>query len=274
MKIEDAKIRVPDGKMPSGQRRLRSSAYTEDYVGEYYNLPYDKLIPFKKQARKSFDEEALASLASTIKQHGIRQPLTVVASETEEGKYEIVSGERRYRAGILAGKTIIPCIILQDYRKASEIAIIENIQRENLHPVELMEAYNNLLQEGICSSMKEISDKLGVARSGVVEILNLRRLSKKSQNLLLEHKIINREFIRKLLKTPANAQEPCLEAFIAEHIIKKNRSNSVNKRLLSVLIKSDGNFAVEQMKMLSQLTQAQRRRLKDVLAAIAQHMEV
>ena len=103
MQIEDAKIRVPESKVGS-KRRLRSSVYTDDYVGEYYNLTPDKLIPFKKQARRSFDEEALASLASTIKQHGIRQPLTVVASETEEGKYEIVSGERRYRAGVLAGK--------------------------------------------------------------------------------------------------------------------------------------------------------------------------
>jgi ParB family chromosome partitioning protein len=273
MKIEDAKIREPENKVVS-QRRLRSSAYTDDYVGEYYNITPDKLIPFKKQARRSFDEEALASLASTIKQHGIRQPLTVVASETEEGKYEIVSGERRYRAGVLAGKTVIPCIILQDYRKASEIAIIENIQRENLHPVELMEAYNNLLQEGICASMKEIAEKLGVARSSVVETLNLRKVSKKVQSLLLEHKIINRDFLRALLKTPANDHERLIESFVAAHILKKEKSKTINKRLISVLIKSDGNFAVEQMKMLSQLTSEQRRRLKNVLAVISQKMEV
>jgi ParB family transcriptional regulator, chromosome partitioning protein len=273
MQIEDAKIRVSESKVIS-KRKLRSSVYTDDYVGEYYNLAPDKLIPFKKQARRSFDEEALASLASTIKQHGIRQPLTVVASETEEGKYEIVSGERRYRAALLAGKTVMPCIILHDYRKASEIAIIENIQRENLHPVELMEAYNNLLQDGLCTSMKEIADKLGVPRSSVVETLNLRKVSKKVQTLLLENKIINREFIRNLLKSPPESQERLIEIFISEHILKKARSNSVHKRLISVILKSDGNFAVDQMKIVSQLTQAQRRRLKDVLAAISRGMEV
>jgi ParB family chromosome partitioning protein len=269
MRIEDAKIReIP----ASGQRRLRSSAYTDDYVGEYYNLTPDKLIPFKKQARRSFDAQSLEALASTIIQHGIRQPLTVVAS-SEQGKYEIVSGERRYRAALIAGKTLIPCIILQDYHKASEIAIIENIQRENLHPIELMEAYHNLLQEGICISMKEISDKLGVAKSGVVETLNLRKLSQKVQNLLLEHNIINREFIRLLLKTPAQHQEALILSFLSQHHVHRLKSSSTQKRLISIMLSADGTLSIEKMKIVDQLNEYQRRRLKDMLNAMSNGMK-
>jgi len=272
MRVEDAKIRTPEEpKIP--QRKLRSSVYTDDYVGEYYNLAPEKLIPFQKQARRSFDEESLESLASTIRQHGIRQPLTVVASIFEEGKYEIVSGERRYRAALIAGKATIPCIILQDYNKASEIAIIENIQRENLHPVELMEAYNNLLKEGICLSMKEIADKLGVAKSSVVETLNLRRLSKKVQELLLQHKIINREFIRLLLKTPAIHQETFILSFLSQSRITKPKIFNSQKRLISIVLSQDGTLSVEQTKIVDQLSEIQRRRLKDILTGISSGMK-
>lgn len=121
MRLEDTKVRMPQDTREKG-KRMRSSVYTDDYVGEYYHIPAAKLIPFKKQARRVFSKESLESLASTIQAHGIRQPLTVVVS-LEEGKYEIVSGERRYRAALLAGKTSMPCIILPDYKKASEIAL-------------------------------------------------------------------------------------------------------------------------------------------------------
>jgi ParB family transcriptional regulator, chromosome partitioning protein len=270
MRIEDAKTRIPE--VPPS-RKLRSSAYTDDYVGEYYNLAPDKLIPFKKQARRSFDAESLEALASTIRQHGIRQPLTVVASLSEQGKYEIVSGERRYRAALIASQTLIPCIILQDYHKASEIAIIENIQRENLHPIELMEAYHNLLQEGICVSIKEISEKLGVAKSSVVETLNLRKLSNKIQTLLLENKIINREFIRLLLKTPTQRQEALILSFLSQSQVQRHKSSSTQKRLISILLSSDGTFSIEKMKVVDQLNPNQRRRLRDILSAMSSGMQ-
>ena len=112
MKIDDAKYKTPLSQRISRHNTSRVSVYTEDYKGEYYNISVLKLIPFKTQARKIFDEKSLANLALTIKEHGIRQPLTIIPSESD--KYEIVSGERRYRAALIAGLKTVPCIILKD----------------------------------------------------------------------------------------------------------------------------------------------------------------
>lgn len=266
MRIEDTKMRMPESTQER-RKKLRTSVYTDDYVGEYYNIEATKLIPFKKQARRSFPEESLASLASTIQAHGIRQPLTVVVSPDEPGKYEIVSGERRYRAALLAGKTALPCIILSDYKDASEVAIIENIQRENLHPVELMQAYDNLFKEGICSSMQEVAKKLGVAKSSVVETLNLRKLTKKVQSLLLEHKIVNREFIRMLVKAPFSEQENMTLAFLSEKQ-RKHRPLRAKTRVLSIVLAKDGSMALEQMKV-DQLDESQKSSVKSILESIS-----
>ncbi len=265
MKLEDAKTRDP-GMEPARKRKLRASAYTDDYVGEYYNIPIDKLIPFKKQARRVFDQASLEALAATIIAHGIRQPLTIVASKEEEGKYEIVSGERRYRAALLAGKSSLPCIILSDYKQASEVAIIENIQREDLHPIELMQAYSNLFEEKVCSSMQEVADKVGASKSSVVEIMNLRKLSKAAQALLLEHRIVNRDLIRVLVKAPVKDQEEMIQAFCSKDKIKKVRKGT-RRRVVSVVIGADGLPSIEQMKS-GLLTFSQKVRVKEILEGI------
>ena len=102
MKIDKAKVRYleedDNSQNKIANKNSRVSSYTEDFKGEYYNLKLDKLIPFKNQARVYFDQESLESLAQTIKEHGIRQPLTVIPSDEKSGYYEIVSGERRFRA--------------------------------------------------------------------------------------------------------------------------------------------------------------------------------
>ncbi|QEK39895.1 ParB/RepB/Spo0J family partition protein [Candidatus Sneabacter namystus] len=270
MKIEDAKIRVPekqDSDLEHKRKKSRTSAYTDDFVEEYYNIDATKLIPFKNQARKSFDKESLESLASTIKQHGIRQPLTVVVSPTMEGKYEIVSGERRYRAGLLVGKKTMPCIILQDYKKANEIAIIENIQRENLHPVELMQAYSNLLDEEICFSMGDIASKLGVSKSSVVEVLNLRKLSSNVRDLLLNNKIVSREFLRTLLKTPESKHEKSINNFLEYQIARKSSKKSLRKRVFSVVIDEKGMANIECAK-LDHLSVAQKNDVKRLIGSV------
>lgn len=268
MRIEDTKVRMPPPAAQGKRKRLRSSVYTDDYVGEYYNIAADKLIPFKKQARRSFSKESLESLASTIQTHGIRQPLTVVVSPEEEGKYEIVSGERRYRAALMLGKDALPCIILSDYREASEVAIIENIQRENLHPIELMQAYDNLLKEGLCSSMSELAKKLGVAKSSVVETLNLRKISKKVQSMLLENKVISRELIRAILKAPPSEQEAMTLNFLSEIKQRKHRPLKAKTRVLSIVLARDGSMAVEQMKV-DQLDKAQKGSVRAILEEIS-----
>ena len=124
MRIEKAKIRLPNNikEENSNESSQRVSTYTESYKGEYYNIEVTKLIPFKNQSRKHFDQKSLEELASTIRVHGIRQPLTILPSSEQEGKYEIISGERRWKAAQIAGLTKVPCIIIHNQEAAEEIA--------------------------------------------------------------------------------------------------------------------------------------------------------
>jgi len=203
MKIEDAKVRYVDKEPAPVRKSGRVSIYLEDYKGEYYNLPVDKLLPFRSQARKFFDQESIDSLAATIKEHGIRQPLTVLPAQDKEGYYEIVSGERRYRAALQLGLKTVPCLIFHDREKAEEVALIENIQRKDLHPIELMNAYSHLLDKKICNSLQAIADKLGLSKASVVDTMNLKNLPIETQELLLTHQIKSRDFLRILCKAPA-----------------------------------------------------------------------
>ena len=102
--------------------------------------------PKSNQPRKYFDNEALAQLADSIATHGVLQP--IIVREITAGRYQIIAGERRWRASKLAGKTEIPCIIVdKDDLKAAQIALVENIQRENLNPLEEALAYRALAKE-------------------------------------------------------------------------------------------------------------------------------
>lgn len=269
MKIEDAKIRIVDKVEKETKNKLRTSIYTEDYRGEYYNIPIDKLMPFRNQARRFFDQQSLESLASTIKEHGIRQPLTVVSSEQQEGNYEIVSGERRYRASLLIGLKAVPCIILHDRKKAEEIAIIENIQREDLHPVELMRAYCSLLEHGICSSMQEVANRVGVVKSAVVETINLKSLSEEIQNLLIQNKIINRDFFRLLCKENSNKQQELVEQYIMTQQIKKKNQTVRRKTRIMSLVLLNGNLSIDENKF-NTLTVEQQYNAKIVLQSVIQ----
>lgn len=205
MKIDKAKVRyidnLEDNKLKTNKNNSRVSTYTEDFKGEYYNIKLEKLIPFRNQARMHFDEESLNSLAQTIKVHGIRQPLTVIPSEEKEGFHEIVSGERRYRAAKILKMLTVPCIIIHDKKRAEEIAIIENIQRKDLHPVELKNAYQNLLDHKICNTVSDIARKLSVSRTSIIDILNLQRLSEEVQKYIVKEGVKNRDFLRELCKT-------------------------------------------------------------------------
>ena len=127
--------------------------------------------PKSDQPRKYFDKEALEELASSITENGLLQPILV--REYGEGRYQIIAGERRFRASKLAGLTEIPAIVLEkDDRKAAEIALIENIQREDLNPIEEALGYKALADEyGL--TQEELSSKVGKSRSAVANILRL-----------------------------------------------------------------------------------------------------
>ena len=134
-------------------------------------LKLSMVDPKSDQPRKHFDKEALEELADSISQNGLLQPILV--REYGEGRYQIIAGERRFRASKIAGLSEIPAIILdKDDRKAAEIALIENIQREDLNPVEEAMAYKSLAEEyGL--TQEDLSFKVGKSRSAIANTVRL-----------------------------------------------------------------------------------------------------
>lgn len=171
---------VVDGtkKLPEG--------LTVDENGQLW-LEVSRLVPNPFQPRREFDEEALQELAESIKEHGILQPITVEAAEN--GVFYIIMGERRTRAAKLAGLTEVP-VHLGKYsdQKKLEIALIENIQREDLNPVEEAEAYYKLMEiSGL--SQEQVSARVGKNRSTVANAVRLLKLPEDMRNALAQGKI-------------------------------------------------------------------------------------
>ncbi|MBX9620653.1 MAG: ParB/RepB/Spo0J family partition protein [Alphaproteobacteria bacterium] len=176
----------------------KESLYTEEFYQRIENLPLSKLCSYHRQARSCFDEDKIAALAQTIKEHGIRQPLTVIPCEKEPGIFEVISGERRMRAAKLVALERVPCIVIHDQKQAREIALIENLQREDLHPIEEGEAYKGLIQEGICLTQEEVAQKLGVPRSTVIEKMKFASVPQSIATRILENNIKTRISLRKI----------------------------------------------------------------------------
>ncbi len=144
---------------------------SHDAEGKISKLKISLVDPKSDQPRKYFDKEALEELSSSIAENGLLQPILV--REYGEGRYQIIAGERRFRASKLAGLTEIPAIVLdRDDRKAAEIALIENIQREDLNPLEEALGYKALAEEyGL--TQEELAAKVGKSRSAVANMLRL-----------------------------------------------------------------------------------------------------
>ena len=140
----------------------------------YQILPIHKIEPNPNQPRQDFDEEELQNLADSIREHGVVQPLTV--RELENGYYQIIAGERRWRASRLAGLHEVPAVIIEaDDRKTMELALIENLQRQDLNPVEEAQGYQVLMTEyGL--TQEETAQRVGKSRPAVANALRLMTL--------------------------------------------------------------------------------------------------
>ncbi len=149
-------------------------------------LKINEVEPNKKQPRKYFNEEALAELCESIKLHGIIQPLVV---SKEKGYYEIIAGERRWRAAKMAGLKEVP-VVIKDYssQEIMEIALIENIQREDLNPVEEARAYQNLIRE-YDLRQDEVAEKVSKSRTAITNSLRLLKLDERIQDMLIEERL-------------------------------------------------------------------------------------
>ncbi|CAJ99392.1 ParB/RepB/Spo0J family partition protein [Helicobacter acinonychis] len=149
-------------------------------------LGIDEVMPNPYQPRKVFSEDSLEELAQSIKEHGLLQPVLVVS---ENGRYHLIAGERRLRASKLAKMQTIKAIVVDiEQEKMREVALIENIQREDLNPLELAKSYKELL-ESYQMTQEELSKIVKKSRAHVANIMRLLTLSSKVQNALLEEKI-------------------------------------------------------------------------------------
>ena len=150
-------------------------------------LKLSLIEPNRDQPRKSFDKEALEELAASITENGLLQPILV--REHNDGRYQIIAGERRFRASKLAGLSEVPTIILdKDDKRAAEISLIENIQREDLNPLEEALGYKTL-SEIYNMTQEEISQKTGKSRSAVANMMRLLDLPAEVLELLAERKL-------------------------------------------------------------------------------------
>ena len=137
-------------------------------------LPLDEIIPNKEQPRKQFDEEALADLSASIAQHGVLQPLLV--RPMPDGTYQLVAGERRWRASRMAGLTEVPVVIRDmDEQQAAELALIENLQREDLNPMEEAIGYRTLM-ESYGMTQEQTAQVVNKSRPAVANALRLLQL--------------------------------------------------------------------------------------------------
>lgn len=154
----------------------------KEECGSTHVLKLTQIEPNKKQPRKDFDTEKINMLADSIKEHGLIQPIVVM--EQKSGRYTIVAGERRWRAAKQAGLTEVP-VVVRSYspEEAAEIALIENLQREDLNPVEEALGYKSLIDD-FNMTQEEVSQKIGKSRSAIANTIRLLSLDEKTLDYL------------------------------------------------------------------------------------------
>ena len=192
------------------------------------------ILPNRFQPRIQFDEDEILELSDSIKEHGVIHPLLV---RPIGDKYEIIAGERRYKACVLAGKETVPVVIRDlDDKECAEIALIENVQRKSLSPIEEALSIKKRLDMGNITQ-GELAEKIGKSQSAVANKLRLLNLSDDVQNALLENKISERH-ARSLLKlSTEKLQNNMLEKIINERLTVRQTDEEINK-----VIKGDNNM--------------------------------
>ena len=175
-------------------------------------LPISQVESCASQPRKQFDPDALADLADSIREHGIIQPLTV--RKLQSGYYQIIAGERRWRAARMAGLSEVPAIVIEaDDRKAMELAMIENLQREDLNPMEEAAGFQSLI-ESYHMTQEEAAQRVGKSRSAVTNALRLLGLTPSVRKLVEEGKL-SAGHARALVPLSPSLQESAANAIVS-----------------------------------------------------------
>ena len=217
-------------------------------------LPISQVESCSSQPRKQFDPDALADLADSIREHGIIQPLTVRKLQT--GYYQIIAGERRWRAARMAGLSEVPAIVIEaDDRKAMELAMIENLQREDLNPIEEAEGYQSLMTQ-YNLTQEETAQRVGKSRSVVANALRLLNLCQPVRAMVEDGRLSNGH-ARAILSLSPEAQESAAAAILksdlsvrqTELLVKKLTSEKKEKPQVSGI---SVNYAEEAAKELGE----------------------
>ena len=213
----------------SKQTKTGTVTKTEVVKKVEQTLNINRIEPNKNQPRKEFNEDALQELADSIKQFGVIEPLVVVK---RKGYYELIAGERRWRAARLAGLKEVP-VVIKDYddQQIVEIALIENIQREDLNPIEEAHAYERLIQE-FNLTQDEVAERVSKSRTTVTNALRLLKLTEKVQQMLIDD-MLSTGHVRALI----TIADPQLQYETAMYIFDKKLSvretESYVKKLLN-----------------------------------------
>lgn len=221
--------------LSSPSAEISSSKETEIKIAD--------IDPNKDQPRKLFYDDSLEELAESIRTHGILQPLAL--RRRDNGRYQIIAGERRFRAAKRAGLTSVPAVIIEaDDREVAELALIENLQREDLNPVEEAEGFKALLDE-YNLTQEEAAERLGKSRSTLANALRLLALSPGALSYLREGKI-ERGHAKVLLSLPAEKQEEAA-AIVYDNNLNVRQTEALVKRLSGAV--SDDSKSKEEVRV-------------------------
>ena len=217
-------------KKPSGLGRGLGALLGDDVMktesSGSLSLPISQVETCSSQPRKRFDDESLQELADSISQHGIIQPLTV--RKLSSGYYQIIAGERRWRAARLAGLQEVPVIVIEaDDRKAAELAMIENLQREDLNPMEEAAGFQSLI-ESYHMTQEEAAQRVGKSRSAVTNALRLLGLTPSVRKLVEEGKL-SAGHARALVPLSPSLQESAANAIVSGGLSVRQTEALVNR---------------------------------------------
>lgn len=178
---------IPPKRKKTEKEVVKEKEVIKEVIKEVDKVDINKIEPNGLQPRKNFNEDSLQELADSISQHGLIEPLIV--QKGKKGFYQIVAGERRWRAAKIAGLKEIP-VIIKEYseQEKMEIALIENIQREDLNPIEEAEAYQQLIHE-YNLKQDEVAEKVSKSRVAITNSLRLLKLDERVRTMLIEDKI-------------------------------------------------------------------------------------
>ncbi|MBO4853655.1 MAG: ParB/RepB/Spo0J family partition protein [Oscillospiraceae bacterium] len=217
-------------------------------------LPISQVESCASQPRKQFDSDALEDLADSIRQHGILQPLLV--RRLQSGYYQIIAGERRWRAARLAGLREVPAIVIEaDDRETMELAMIENLQREDLNPMEEAEGYRTLTaQYGL--TQEQAAQRVGKSRAAVANALRLLHLTD-AVRAMVENGCLSAGHARALLPLPAALQQTAAETVVknglsvrqTELLVKKLSADKKSRKAIAPTLTVD--YAQEAARELS-----------------------